>query len=57
MEKIKVDIGKILQTLCKRKGVKIIEAELRPDHIHMLVEIPPKYSVAETIGYLRERVV
>ena len=37
------DIGSILRELCSRKGIKIIEAELCPDHVHMLVEIPPKY--------------
>ena len=44
--KIKVDIGNMLRKLCEYKGVEIIEAELCPDHIHMLVSIPPKYSVA-----------
>jgi putative transposase len=43
--KIKQDIGKILRDLCERKGIEIIEAELCKDHIHMLVRIPPKYSV------------
>ena len=47
---IKVDIGRILSELCKRKGVEIIEAEACPDHIHMFVRIPPKYSVAEIIA-------
>ena len=51
--KIKADIGKILRTLCERKGVEIIEAEACPDHIHMLVSIPPKYSVSEFMGYLK----
>lgn len=51
--KIKGDIGKILRTLCERKGVEIIEAQACPDHIHMLVSIPPKYSVAEFMGYLK----
>ena len=51
--KLKQDIGKILRDLLTRKGVKIIEAELCPDHIHMLVEIPPKYSVSEIMGYLK----
>ena len=51
--KIKAEIGKILRTLCDRKGVEIIEAEACPDHIHMLVSIPPKYSVAEFMGYLK----
>ena len=51
--KIKAEIGKILRTLCDRKGVEIIEAEACPDHIHMLVSIPPKYSVSEFMGYLK----
>lgn len=49
--KIKADIGKILRTLCERKGVEIIEAEACPDHIHMLVSIPPSLSVAQFVGY------
>ena len=51
--RIKVDIGKILRRLCEQKGVEIIEAEACPDHIHMLVIIPPKYSVAQIMGYLK----
>ena len=50
---LKKDIGKILRELCDRKGIEIIEAELCPDHIHMLVRIPPKYSVSEIMGYLK----
>ena len=50
---LRADIGKILRELCERKGVTIIEAEVCPDHIHMFVEIPPKYSVAEIMGYLK----
>lgn len=51
--KIKVDIGKILRKLCDQKGVKMIEAEACPDHIHILLSIPPKYSVAEIMEYLK----
>ena len=51
--KIRADIGRIIRMLCERKGVNIIEAELCPDHVHMLVEIPPKYSVADIIGYIK----
>ena len=51
--KIKVDIGKILRQLCDQKGIDIIEAELCPDHVHMLLAIPPKYSVAQVMGYLK----
>ena len=50
---IKADIGKILRDLCNRKGIEIIEAECCPDHIHMLIRIPPKYSVSEIMGYLK----
>ena len=46
-------IGKILRQLCEWKGVKIIEAEACPDHIHLFVEIPPKYSVSGFMGYLK----
>ena len=51
--KIKQDIGKMLRELCERKGIEIIEAECCKDHIHMLVRIPPKYSVSEIMGYLK----
>ena len=50
---IKADVGSILRELCERKGVEIIEAQCCPDHIHMLVKIPPKYSVSEIMGYLK----
>ena len=46
-------MGKILRQLCEWKHVKIIEAEVCPDHVHMLVEIPPKYSVSSFMGYLK----
>ena len=49
----RVEIGKILRQLCEWKGVNIIEAEVCPDHIHMLLEIPPKYSVSGFMGYLK----
>ena len=49
---IKADIGKILRQLCQQKGIEIIEAEACPDHIHMLLSIPPKYSVSQIMGYL-----
>ena len=50
---IKKDIGQILRKLCEQKGVEIIEAETCPDHIHMLISIPPKYSVSQIMGYLK----
>ena len=42
-----------MRKLCEQKGVNIIEAEASPDHIHMLIEIPPKYSVAQIMGFLK----
>jgi len=51
--KIKADVGQILRKLCEQKGVEIIEAQACPDHIHMLVSIPPSLSVAQFVGYLK----
>ena len=51
--KLKVEIGRILRDLCARKGIEIIEAEACPDHIHMLLSIPPKFSVSSVMGYLK----
>ena len=51
--KIKEDIGKMLRKLCEYKEVEILEAEACPDHIHMLITIPPKYSVSQIMGYLK----
>ncbi|MDF2923117.1 MAG: family transposase [Paenibacillaceae bacterium] len=51
--KLKREIGKIIRQQCERKGVESLEAEACPDHIHMLVSIPPKLSVSEFMGYLK----
>ena len=50
---LKTDIRDILKQLCSYKGVEIIEGHLMPDHIHMLVSIPPKMSVSSFMGYLK----
>ena len=50
---LKRDIANILSMLCKRKGVKIVEAEVCPDHVHMQVEIPPKVAISSFMGYLK----
>ena len=50
---LRQDIANILSTLCKRKGVHIVEAEMCRDHVHMLVEIPPSISVSSFVGYLK----
>ena len=52
---LRADIGKILRELCERKGGEIIEAECCPDHIHMLVAIPPHLNVASFMGYLKSK--
>ena len=51
--KVKQDIGRMLRKLCEYKEVVIIEAEACPDHIHMLLSIPPKYSVSQIVRYLK----
>ena len=51
--KYKASIGEIIRELCERKGVEILEANACPDHIHMLVSIPPKISVSQFLGYLK----
>lgn len=50
---LRAEIGKILRELCKRKEVEIIEAHAMPDHIHMLVSIPPNQKVSSFMGYLK----
>lgn len=52
---IKADVGRILRDLCERKGVEIFAAECYPDHIHMLVSIPPHMSVSQFMGYLKSK--
>ena len=49
----RVEVGAILRQLCEWKGVNIIEAEVCIDHVYMLVEIPPKYSVSGFMGFLK----
>ena len=51
--RIKENIGIILRKLCQQKSIEIIEAQACPDHIHMLISIPPKYSVSQMMGYLK----
>ncbi len=49
----RLEIGSILRQLCKWKGIDIIEAEVCIDHVHMLIRIPPKFSVSSIMGYLK----
>lgn len=53
--KLRKDIGVILKRLCSYKGIEIIEGHLMPDHVHMLVAIPPKYSVVQILGIKRQK--
>ena len=53
--KLRKDIGKILRMLCDYKHVEIIEGHAMPDHIHMLVSLPPKLAVSQIMGYLKEK--
>ena len=50
---LKHRIGRILRELCRQRGVELLEGHSMPDHIHMCLSIPPKYSVAHTIGFLK----
>ena len=49
----RIEIGKILRELCEWKGVNIVEAEVCKDHVHMLLEIPPKMSISGFMGFLK----
>ena len=49
------DLGKILRGLCRYKGVEILEGHLMPDHVHILVSIPPKIAISSFMGYLKEK--
>ena len=51
--KIKADIGKMLRKLCEYKQIEILEADACKDHIHMLISVPPKYSISQIMGYLK----
>jgi putative transposase len=50
---LRTKIGAILRELCRQRGVELLEGSSMPDHIHMCLSIPPKYSVAHTLGYLK----
>ena len=50
---LRKDIMQILKDLCKWKGIEIIEGNMMPDHVHMPVSIPPKYSISQIMGYIK----
>ena len=49
----RADLREIIRTLCKYKGVEIAEGNMMPDHVHLLLSIPPKLSVSQFMGYLK----
>ena len=51
--RLRREIGGILRELCRQRGIGLLEGHCMPDHIHMCLSIPPKYSVAHTIGFLK----
>ena len=51
--KMRYEIGKIIRELCRWKGINLLEAEACPDHIHILVEVPPKFSISNFMGFLK----
>ena len=51
--RLRVNVGEILRDLCRQKGVELLEGHLCPDHVHMLLSVPPKYSIALIIGFLK----
>ena len=51
--KLRTQVGPILKELCRQKGVEVMEGHVMPDHVHMCLSIPPKYSVAFLIGFLK----
>ena len=52
-EKLRKEIGRIMRDLCRQKDIQLLEGNAAPDHIHMLLSVQPKYSIAMTIGYLK----
>jgi putative transposase len=51
--RVRREIGKIMRELCRQKGIELVEGKAASDHVHMLLSVPPKYSIAMTIGYLK----
>ena len=51
--RIRRKVGEIIRELCQQRGIELLEGKAMPDHVHMLLSVPPKYSIAHTIGYLK----
>ena len=52
-EKLRKSIGRMMRDLCRQKDIQLLQGSAAPDHIHMLLSVPPRYSIAMTIGYLK----
>jgi len=50
---LRTEIGKILRQLCRQKDIELVKGNALPDHVHLLLSVPPKYSIANTVGYLK----
>jgi len=50
---LRSEIGEILRQLCRQKDIELLEGKAMPDHVHMLLSVPPKYSIANTVGFLK----
>jgi putative transposase len=51
--RVRKQVGEIIRELCRQRGIELLEGKVMPDHVHMLLSVPPKYSVAHTIGFLK----
>ena len=51
--RLRREIGKVFKELCRQKGVDLLEGHAMPDHIHMCISVPPKFSIAHTVGFLK----
>ena len=51
--RVRREIGRMLRELCRQKGIELVEEKAMPDHVHMLLSVPPRYSLAMTVGYLK----
>ncbi len=51
--RVRREVGRIIRDLCRQKGIELVEGNAVDDHIHMLLSVPPKYSIAMTLGYLK----
>ena len=50
---LRAEIGEILRQLCRQQAIELLEGKAMPDHVHMLLSVPPKYSIANTVGFLK----